>query len=124
MKKLSPHRLEKEIIKLLEEAFEWGCTDREAVLHAGICRSTLYRYIEKNPEFRERKELLKCAPVLRAKKFFYQGLSEAKPELCLKYLEKKCGSNLDSNEEEANQNGLAENIKQRWNEIWETQIKD
>lgn len=32
------------VLALLKEAFEWGCTDREACLHAEVDEATLYRY--------------------------------------------------------------------------------
>lgn len=56
------------IVEKLEEAFSWGCTDEEACLYAGIHRTTLYNYIEIEPEFFDRKEELKKEVSLYAKR--------------------------------------------------------
>ncbi len=43
-------------------------TDKEACFYAGIGERTLYEYCEGNPEFAQRKELLKLSPNIRAKR--------------------------------------------------------
>ena len=50
-------------------------TDEMACLYVGISTTTLYRYCEENPEFRERKELLKRSPDLQAQKTLVGDLS-------------------------------------------------
>jgi len=76
------------VIEKLEEAFEWGCTDSEACLHAGCGRTTLYDYQAENPEFVERKNLLKEQPVRIARQAVVEALSKS-PDLSLKFLERK-----------------------------------
>ncbi len=57
------------VIAKLEQAFLMGCTDEKACLYAGIVPSTLYRYQEDNPEFSERKTVLKTNPVMVDRKY-------------------------------------------------------
>jgi hypothetical protein len=56
-----------DVLRKLEHAFAIGCTDLEACLYANIGKSTLYDYQNENPEFLERKEILKINPVLKAR---------------------------------------------------------
>ncbi len=77
-----------EVLAKLEEAFAWGCSDREACLWADIAEATLYVYQEKNPEFVERKEALKETPILEARKSVLNGVKKD-PDLALKLLERK-----------------------------------
>lgn len=77
-----------EIVNKLEEAFLLGCTDLEACLFADISKQTLYNYQEKNPEFVDRKEMLKETPVFKARKSVVDSVS-TDPDLALKFLERK-----------------------------------
>jgi hypothetical protein len=83
-----PTLLTPETIQKLEEAFALGCTDLEACLYAGISKSTLYNYQEKNPKFVERKEELKETPVLLARTTVINSLKK-NPDMAMKYLERK-----------------------------------
>ena len=78
----------------LEEAFLHGCNNVEACLYAGIERTSLYRYIEKHPEFSNRIETLKQSPVMRARII----LSEALDAKCLatanRVIDRKEGSTV------------------------------
>ena len=75
------------VLRKLEEVFSYAGTDKEAALYAGISESTLYDYCQKNPEFSERKELLKMNPVLKARKTVYESLDQ--PATARWYLEKR-----------------------------------
>jgi hypothetical protein len=83
-----PTKMTQSTINKLEEAFALGCTDAEACLYADISKQSLYNYQEKNPEFVERKGLLKQRPVLLARKSVVGDL-EADSNLALKFLERK-----------------------------------
>lgn len=83
-----PTKMTESTIGKLEQAFAFGCTDKEACLFANINPDTLYSYCKKNPEFSERKELLKETPIMKAKKSVVDNL-ENDPVLALKYLERK-----------------------------------
>lgn len=78
-----------EVIAKLEEAFAWGCTDREACLWADIAEPTLYLYQEKHPEFIDRKAALKETPVMLSRKAILQAIKKGNPVTALAYLERK-----------------------------------
>ena len=75
-------------VEKLEVAFSWGCTDEEACLFAEINKQTLYNYQDKNPQFLDRKELLKTKTILLARSTVVKAI-EGDPYLALKYLERK-----------------------------------
>ena len=77
-----------EVLLLLQEAFEWGCTDIEACLHANISTSAFYIYQKENKGYLERKQELKDTPTLRARKTVVKAL-EDDVDIALKYLERK-----------------------------------
>ena len=69
-----PRKITPAVLEKLEEGFTWGYTDKEACLHADIHPATLYHYCEKNPDFSERKEVLKKQPNMLAKKNIFAKL--------------------------------------------------
>jgi len=77
-----------ETIAKLEYAFSLDCTDKEACFHADINPSTLYRYQNENPDFKERKDILKQSPVFKARQSVLDGI-ESDKRLALMYLERK-----------------------------------
>jgi hypothetical protein len=83
-----PPAIDKIALQKLEEVFALGGTDEEACFYADIGKSTLYDYQNENPEFSERKNLLKQRPILLARQEVVKGL-KGNPELALKYLERK-----------------------------------
>jgi hypothetical protein len=84
----APIAIDDKTLQILEECFLMGCSDGEACLRADISQSTLYNYQTKNPDYLERKKLLKKNPTYRARQSVYTAL-EKDPELSLKYLERK-----------------------------------
>lgn len=72
-----PTKMNETTISKLEQAFSWGCTDREACLFADINPETLYKYQRENPEFTERKAILKERPVLLAKQTVIEKMTES-----------------------------------------------
>lgn len=83
-----PTKMTELVVKKLEEAFLWGCTDVEACQYAGISRTTLTKYQHEHPEFLDKKERFKAEPFLRARKCLVESL-ENDPHLALKFLERK-----------------------------------
>ena len=78
------------VVSKLETAFAYGATDKEACLYADIAEKTLYRYIERNPEFGQRKALLKKRPVLIARRQVIDEMQEQEgAELAWEYLQSK-----------------------------------
>jgi hypothetical protein len=67
-----------------------GTSIIQACAHAEISRAAFYRYIEDKEELRDRFELLRQKPILRAKATLYKAL-ETDPNLALRYLEKFSG---------------------------------
>jgi hypothetical protein len=76
------------VIARLDDAFLQGHTDLEACLIAGISSATFYRYIERNPEYAERKEFLKNNPIIKARQTINRAI-ETNPEIAFKFLERK-----------------------------------
>lgn len=82
-----PCAINNHVLRKLERVFAYGGTDAEAALYAGISESTLYDYCQKNPQFSERKKLLKTNPILKARKTIYKNLDQ--PATARWYLEKR-----------------------------------
>jgi hypothetical protein len=79
---------EAEVVRKLEEAFALGCTNLEACLYADISKSTFYVYMEKNPTFQDRIDLLRERPILQARNSVIQAM-RTDGNLALKFLERK-----------------------------------
>lgn len=77
------------VIGKLEMLFAKGLSDREACLIADIHPSTLYDYCEKNPEFAERKELLKEQIKTKAKLNVAEAITNNDVDMSKWYLERK-----------------------------------
>lgn len=84
-----PTKMTSETIAKLEQAFSLGCSDLEACIYADVSPSILYRFQEKNPEFRERKEMLKQKLVLKARTVVAEALKNKDENTAKWYLERK-----------------------------------
>ena len=84
-----PTAMTEDVLSKLEYGFSRGLSDREASLYAGIAPCILYRYCEEHPEFRERKELLKEQPKMKAKLILSDKLDEGDDKVAEWYLERK-----------------------------------
>src|SRR3990167_6642124 len=69
-----------ETLQKLDFAFSQGLSDREACLFANISPSGLYGYCKENPEYSERKELLKDEVKMVAKINIAKSIKEDKKE--------------------------------------------
>jgi hypothetical protein len=76
------------ILQKLEQMFAMGGSDEEACLYAGISTSALYEYQKKDPEFLERKGMLKLTPMMKARKTVIDSLS-SDVDMAWKFLQKK-----------------------------------
>ena len=83
----------------LVEGFEYGFTDLEACLHAGISKDALYDYCEKHPEFTERKEILKRSPILLAKRTIVDDLKANDTDTAKWYLDRKAKDEFSTRQE-------------------------
>lgn len=63
-----------DVLAKLEDAFTYCYTDEEACLYANISPDALYDYQRKNPQFTERKQLLRKTPNLKAKKVLVENV--------------------------------------------------
>lgn len=84
-----PHAITNDVLQKVEYAFSIGCNDREACIYADIAPSTLYKYCEDNPDFSERKELLKDKPVLAARMAVVKAIQSGDTKMAWLYLERK-----------------------------------
>lgn len=98
-----------EILIQLKQAFAIGCTDEEACAYAKIGTSSLYRYIEKNPEFRKEADRLKQEPILKAKHTIVKSLTDVKDAQW--YLERKLKSEFSTRNELTGKDGEAVEVK-------------
>ena len=62
-----PPKITEVILRKLEEGFLYWLTDEQACLYADVPTSTFYDFLKENPEFSERKEILKNQPKIDAK---------------------------------------------------------
>lgn len=89
-----PTKMTDECLRLLREAFSWGCTDTEACCYANIGVSTLYLYCSKNPEFLELKNTLKDTPMMKARRVVNSALDDDDINTAHKVIDRKEGSKV------------------------------
>lgn len=83
-----PTVMTEEVIAALRQAYLVGATNEEAAHYAGISPTTIYNYIEKNPEFLEQINAWKSEPILKAKQTVVKALANDTKNAQW-YLEKK-----------------------------------
>jgi hypothetical protein len=83
-----PSVLTPDTIAKLEVAFICSATDQEACVFAGIHPSSLYRYLERFPEYRERIQGLKGMVKLLAKLTIYRELEKGNLAVAWEVLER------------------------------------
>ena len=84
-----PLKVDENVLQKLESAFSWGCTDREACVYAGIAPATLYTYCDRNPSFKERKELLKESTTIHAKRNIAESVTSGDKSDSKRHLERR-----------------------------------
>ena len=84
-----PTEIDDDVLAKLEFAFSHSFTDEEASLYADIHIATLYRYCEANPDFRDRKEILKKQPNIKAKLNWVKKMEEEDYSASKEWLERK-----------------------------------
>lgn len=95
-----PSVMTKEVLQKLEAGFSSGLSDREACLYADISESTLYNYCQKEPEFLERKELLKEQPKMRARLIVCKAIEDGDLKAAQWYLERKARDEFSTRQEQ------------------------
>ena len=71
-----PRTIDSNVLLKLETAFSFGASVREAIAFSGVKSSTFYDYLNENPEFSERIELLKEKMPLKARHVIYKALED------------------------------------------------
>lgn len=93
-----------EVIAKLEYVFAMGGSDREACLYASVSPAALYEYQKINPDFLERKKLLKESPVLLARQTVIRAL-DSDSKLAFEFLKAKKSDEFISRQEHSGPNG-------------------
>lgn len=96
-----PTVMTEETLKKLTFAFSKGLSDEEASLFAEITPQTLYNYCHANPEFFERKELLKNKPKMQAKLNISENIENGDVDTSKWYLERKAKNEFSTKQETA-----------------------
>lgn len=78
-----------DIINKLEEAFALGCSDLEACFYANISATALYDYQRANPEFTQRKAILKEKTIFKARAIIEKAIDEGDKDMAKWFLERK-----------------------------------
>lgn len=94
-----PTVMTESVVGKLEMLFAKGLSDREACLIADIHPSTLYDYCNANPEFAERKELLKEQVKTRAKLNVAEAIDNNDVDMSKWYLERKAKDEFSTRQE-------------------------
>lgn len=78
-----------EVIRKLEDGFTKGLSDLEACLYAGIGKTPFYEYLQENPEFAERREMLKNNVRMQAKINIHTEVAAGDARTSQWYLERR-----------------------------------
>ena len=84
-----PTKMTTRTVALLLTAFSNSFTDEEACIYADISKNTLYRYIDKHPEFWHQKEILKKKPNMKAKLNWLDKINKKDYQASKDWLERK-----------------------------------
>jgi predicted DNA-binding protein YlxM (UPF0122 family) len=84
---VNPVKLNDETVKTIENALALDCSIEEVCLMANITRQTYYNWINSFPELRERFDILRAAPFLKARKTINDSLSN--PQYAFEYMKRK-----------------------------------
>ena len=83
-----PTKLNKDVVKKLEEAFSIDATVEEACFYADISRETFYNWMKADKKLFDRLEALRARPVLTARQTVIRAIKD-NPDIAMKYLERK-----------------------------------
>jgi hypothetical protein len=84
-----PRAIDENTLPILEGAFADGATDKEACFIANIGESTLYKYQTENPEFIERKAMLKDMTKYQARKNVREAIISNDKDMSKWFLERR-----------------------------------
>ena len=84
-----PTVITESVLAKLEQAFSWGCTNKEACVWAGISVDALNDYEHANPSFTKKKEMLIETPTLKARQVINIALGQKDKQAAQWWLERK-----------------------------------
>lgn len=82
-----PVKLDDITVKKIEEALALDCSIEEVCLMANITRQTYYNWVNSFPELKERFDILRASPFLKARKTINDSL--ANPQFAFEYMKRK-----------------------------------
>lgn len=83
----NPNKLDELTVKKIEEALALDCSIEEVCLMANISKQTYYNWVNSFPELKERFDLLRATPFLKARKTIVDSLD--KPQFAIEYMKRK-----------------------------------
>jgi hypothetical protein len=83
----NPVKLDDTTVKKIEEASALDCSIKETCLYANITRQTYYNWINSFPELKERFDILRSTPFLKARRTIVESLKE--PQHAFEYMKRK-----------------------------------
>jgi hypothetical protein len=84
-----PSVMTDEVIKKMETVFSLDGSDDDACFEAGVSTTAYYAWLEKHPEFKERKANLKRRLVLKAKSVVADALNNKDKQMATWLLERR-----------------------------------
>ena len=84
-----PTKMTNQLVNKMEYGFMKGLNDTECCIYAGISRQTFYEYCAKNPDFVDKKELLKSNPSTKAKLNIVEAIENGDADLSRWWLERR-----------------------------------
>jgi|SRR3989338_2973396 len=91
-----PPEITPELVRKLEGAFSIGATVTEALIHAGIAKSTYYDFLKIHPELSDTFELLRKRPILKARNNIAMAINNGDLAISKWYLKHKCPEEFNS----------------------------
>jgi len=98
-----PTKLNKEVVKKLEEAFSIDATVVEACFYADISRETFYNWMKADKRLFDRLESLRARPILTARTTVCNAI-KTDADMAMKYLERKSKAEFSPRIETDNKN--------------------
>lgn len=92
-----PVKLDDITVKKIEEALALDCSIEEVCLMANISKQTYYNWINSFPELKERFDVLRSTPFLKARKTINDSLSN--PQYAFEYMKRKKKSEFSERSE-------------------------
>ena len=83
----NPVKLDDITVKTIEEALALDCSIEEVCLMANISKQTYYNWVNSFPELKERFDVLRASPFLKARKTINDSLTN--PQYAFEYMKRK-----------------------------------